>query len=324
MKLQIRMWLLVALLFAILYGAITGIGSYLGKGSITSYIILSFAFVGIQYMVGPWLVSMLMRVKYVSQSEEPELHQIVTELAQKAGIPKPRVAISQISIPNAFAFGRTQSDGRVAVTQGLKSLLNKDELRAVVGHEISHLKHRDMMVITLLSVVPLIFYWVAQSFIWGGIGGNKKEGGGLGALIGIGAMLVYFVTNLLVLYGSRIREYSADEGSINLGNPPYQLASGLYKLVYASSRVHGSARGQEEIHKLEGVKALFLNDVSRSWKEVRELKELDTFSNGTLDQNGFFELKFKEVKLGASEKMMEIFTTHPNVLKRMKQLAALA
>jgi len=303
MGLQMRMWLLVVLMFGILYGVITGIGSYMGVGSATSYIILAVVFMGFQYLIGPSLVSLMMRVKWVSEKEEPELHLQVAELAQKAGIPKPKVGVSHLSIANAFAFGRTISDGRVCITQGIQRLLNKDELKAVIGHEISHLKHRDMMIITLLSVIPLILYWIAFSMMWGGMSGGRRQGGGYAALIGLGAFLLYFLTNLLVMYASRIREYYADEGSVKLGNPPQYLASALYKLVYSSAQ---------------------LNDVSRAWHEVRDLKEVDRDLSGTIDQNELLTLRSQEVKLGRAEKMMEIFATHPNMLKRIKRLATLA
>jgi len=149
MGLQIKMWLLVALMFGILYGVITAIGRYMGVGSANSYIILAILFMGFQYLIGPSMVSLMMRVKWVSEEEEPELHRQVAELAQRAGIPKPKVGVSKLSVANAFAFGRTVRDGRVCITQGIQRLLSKDELKAVIGHEISHLKHRDMMIITL-------------------------------------------------------------------------------------------------------------------------------------------------------------------------------
>jgi heat shock protein HtpX len=323
MGLQMKMWLLVVLMFGILYGVITGIGSYLGVGSATSYIVLAVLFMGFQYLVGPSMVSMMMKVKWVSEEEEPELHRQVAELAQKAGIPKPKVGVSHLSIPNAFAFGRTIRDGRVCITRGIQRLLSKDELKAVLGHEISHLKHRDMMIITLLSVIPLILYWIAFSLMWGGIGG-RRQGGGYAALIGMGAFLLYFLTNFLVLYGSRIREYYADEGSVNLGNPPHQLGSALYRLVYSSAQLKKNPRAQEELKRVEGVKAFFLNDVSRALNEVRELKEVDQDLSGTIDQHELLTLRSQEIKLGKAEKMMEIFTTHPNMLKRIKRLATLA
>jgi heat shock protein HtpX len=324
MGLQMKMWLLVVLMFGILYGVITGVGSYLGVGSATSYIILAVLFVGFQYLIGPSIVSLMMRVKWVSEKEEPELHRQVADLAQKAGIPKPRVGVSELSIANAFAFGRTIRDGRVCITRGIQRLLSKDELKAVIGHEISHLKHRDMMIITLLSVIPLILYWIAFSMMWGGMSGGRRQGGGYAALIGMGAFLLYFLTNLLVMYGSRIREYYADEGSVELGNPPQHLASALYKLVYSSAQLKRNPRAQEELKRVEGVKAFFLNDVSRAWNEVRELKEVDRDLSGTIDQNELLTIRSQKVKLGKAEKMMEIFTTHPNMLKRIKRLATLA
>jgi heat shock protein HtpX len=322
MGLQMKMWLLVVLMFGILYGVITGIGSYMGVGNATSYIVLAVLFMGFQYLIGPSMVSLMMRVKWVSEKEEPELHRQVAELAQKAGIPKPKVGVSQLSIANAFAFGRTIRDGRVCITRGIQRLLSEDELKAVMGHEIAHLKHRDMMIITLLSVIPLILYWIAFSLMWGGIGG-RRQGGGYAALIGVGAFVLYFLTNLLVMYGSRIREYYADEGSVRLGNPPQHLASALYKLVYSSAQLKRNPRAQEELKRAEGVKAFFLNDISRAWNEVRELKEVDRDLSGTIDQNELLTLR-SEVKLGKGEKMMEIFTTHPNMLKRIKHLATLA
>jgi heat shock protein HtpX len=319
-----KMWLLVALMFAILYGVITGVGRYMGVGSAYSYIVLAFLFMGFQYLIGPSMVSLMMRVKWVSENEEPELHRQVAELAQKAGIPKPKIGISQLSIPNAFAFGRTQRDGRVCITQGIRQLLTKDELKAVLGHEIAHLKHRDMMVITLLSVIPLICYWIAWSLMWGGMFGRRRESGGYAALIGLGAMLAYFVTNLLVLAGSRIREYSADERSVKLGNSPHHLASALYKLVYGSSQIRKTTRGEEELHRVQGLRAFFLNDVGRAHNEITELKAIDKDYSGTIDQDELLSIRSKEVKLGGGEKIAELLTTHPNMLKRIKRLATLA
>jgi len=324
MGLQIKMWLLVALMFGILYGVITAIGRYMGVGSANSYIILAILFMGFQYLIGPSMVSLMMRVKWVSEEEEPELHRQVAELAQRAGIPKPKVGVSKLSVANAFAFGRTVRDGRVCITQGIQRLLSKDELKAVIGHEISHLKHRDMMIITLLSVIPLILYWIAFSLMWGGMSGGRRQGGGYAALIGAGAFLLYFLTNLLVMYGSRIREYYADERSVKLGNPPQHLASALYKLVYSSAQLKRDPRAQEELKRVEGVKAFFLNDVSRAWNEVRDLKEVDRDLSGTIDQDELLAIRSQKVKLGRAEKMMEIFTTHPNMLKRIKRLATLA
>jgi heat shock protein HtpX len=323
MGLQTKLWLLVALMFAIVYGVITGVGTYMGTGGATTYIILAFVLVGFQYLVGPSMVSLMMRVRWVSEKEEPELHRQVEELAQRAGIPSPKVGVSQLSIPNAFAFGRTQADGRVCVTQGIRRLLSKDELKAVIGHEIGHLKNRDMMIITLLSVIPLICYWLAFSLMWGGMYGRRREGGGYAALIGLAAMVAYFITNLLVLAGSRIREYAADETSVSLGNPPHQMASALYKLVYGSAQCRKTARGEEELHRVQGLRAFLLNDVGRAHDEITELKVIDRDFSGTIDQDELLALRSKQVKLRGAEKIAELLTTHPNMLKRIQRLATL-
>ncbi len=324
MGLQVKMWLLMALMFSILYGVITGIGTWMGAGNALFYLILAFLFIGFQYLIGPSLVQVMMRVKWVSEREEPELHQMVRELAGKAGIPKPRVGISELAIPNAFAFGKSLRDGRVCVTRGIQRLLNKEQLQAVLGHEVSHLKNRDMIMITLLSVIPLMLYWLAWSTLWGGMFGRRREGGEYAALIGLGAILLYFITNLLVLYGSRIREYYADRGSIKLGNSPQHLATALYRLVYSSAQLRRDPQVKQELKRVEGVKAFFLNDVSRAQNEIRELKEIDKDLSGTIDPNELAELRLKRVRLRGVEKMMELFTTHPNMLKRIKHLAHFA
>jgi len=176
-----------------------------------------------------------------------------------------------------------------------------------------------MVIITLISAIPLIMYWIAWGMMWRGAFGGSRQGGGYAALIGLGAFLLYFITNLLVLYGSRIREYYADQGSVQLGNMPHHLATALYKLVYGNARF----RDKEELKRVEGVRAFFLNDPSRAWREVRELSQIDRDMSGTIDYDELMELRQKEVRLGTSDKLMELFTTHPNMLKRIKHLSTL-
>jgi heat shock protein HtpX len=261
-----------------------------------------------------------MKIKWVSEREEPELHRMVAELAQRAHLPKPKVGISQLAIPNAFAFGRTKWDSRVCVTQGILNLLSKDELKAVLGHEMSHIKHRDMIVITLLSAIPLIMYWIAWSMMFRGMLGGQRQGCAISLIVGLGAFALYFITNLLVLYGSRIREYYADKGSVELGNEPHHLATALYKLVYGNARF----KGKPELKQMEGVKAFFVNDPSRAWSEIKELSQVDLDRSGTIDSYELMELRSKTIKLGSADKMMEILSTHPNMLKRIKHLSSLA
>ncbi len=317
MWLKIRMYLLVAILFGILYGVMVGVGTWLGFGGTLTYVVLALLMLGLQYLIGPSLVGWTMGVKYVSEQQEPELHAMVAELAREAHLPKPRVGISEMSIPNAFAFGRTQSDGRICVTRGILNILDRNELKAVLGHEMSHIKHRDMAIITVLSAIPMILNWIAWSFMWGG--GGRRDRGSYGVLIGLVAMLLYFITNLLVLYGSRIREYYADAGSTRLGNQPQYLATALYKLTQATS----SSRVRAELKKTEAVKAFFVSDPSRSALEVREVAQIDRTRDGVIDYYDLLDLRQKKVKIGFGGWLGELFMTHPNMVKRIKHLSTL-
>lgn len=312
--LKLRMYILVAVLFAIIYAVVSMISYRLGVTNFYFYLALSFVLMFIQYMVGPKLVEWSMGVRYIKEGEYPELRQMVEKLAMKANIPAPRIGIAHIALPNAFAFGRSIKDGRVCVTQGIMSLLSKDELQAVLGHEMTHLKNRDVLTITLLSVIPMILYRIAWQFLF--FGDRRDKGQGSAALVGLVALIFYFVTNLLVLYASRIREYFADRGSVDLGNNPSCLATALYKLVYGSARMP-----KDELKTAEGMKAFFINDPSRALTELRDLRELDLDRSGTISHNELDALQKRVVKLNFGDKVMEIFSTHPNMLKRIKRLS---
>ena len=313
--LRFRMWFLLTVLFGLIYAALTLLGTqFFHFSGFSFYLGLSLVIMFIQYMIGPKIVEWTMRVKYVSRKDYPRLYQMVESQAMRANIPTPRICIAQVALPNAFAFGRSTRDGRVCVTEGILKLLNEEELKAVLGHELSHLKNRDVLTITLLSVIPMIMYRIAWQFLF--YGRRRDERGGNTVLIGLAAFIFYFVTNLLVLYASRIREYFADKGSIELGNKPASLASSLYKLVYGSARVD-----KESLKEVEGLKAFFLNDPSRALNEIRELSQLDLDKSGTLDPDELRQLQVKTIKLSFSDKLMELLSTHPNMLKRIKQLS---
>jgi heat shock protein HtpX len=310
------MWLLVTILFGFIYAILVVLGTqFLHVSGFSFYLILSLAIMFIQYMLGPKIVEWTMRVKYIKRQDSPRLFQMVESLSNRANIPMPKIGIAQIEIPNAFAFGRSIRDGRVCVTQGILNLLGDDELRAVLGHELSHLKNRDVLTITILSVIPMIMYRIAWQFLF--FGRRRDSRSGNTVLIGLAAFLFYFITNLLVLYASRIREYFADRGSVSLGNKPSALASSLYKLVYGSARM-----SPESLKETEGLKAFFVNDPSQARKEIRELSQLDLNRSGTIEQSELESLQNKSIRLGFGDKMLEILSTHPNMLKRIKRLSA--
>lgn len=313
--LKLRMWLLVGVLFSIVYGIVVAISYSMGIYNFWFYLFMSLMFLGIQYLIGPKLIEWTMRIKYVSKSEFPKLYATVSGLANAARIPMPRVGVADTSIPNAFAFGRWRADGRVCVTRGILNLLDEDELRAVLAHEVSHLKNRDVLTITLLSVIPIVLYRIAIHTLY--LRDRRREGGGNTALIGMAAMIFYFITNLLVLYASRIREYFADRGAVELGSAPNNLATALYKLVYGSARTD-----KESLREVEGLKAFFVNDPSCALNEIKELRQLDLDKSGTIDANELASLNAKSLRLGFADRLLEVLSTHPNMLKRIKHLSA--
>lgn len=312
--LQLRMWLLLSALFAIIYAVVVVIGTFMGVQEFYLYFMISLAMMVIQYLIGPKIVEWTMRVKYVTKAERPELFRMVEDLARRGNIPTPKIGISQVQIPNAFAFGRGIRDGRVCVTQGILRLLNEEELKAVIGHELSHIKNRDVLTITLLSVIPMIMYGIAWRFMF--FGRRDSRGSGNTVLVGLVAFLFYFITNLLVLYASRIREYFADKGSIELGNRPAALASALYKLVYGSARLDKNV-----LKEAEGLKAFFVNDPSRAFNEIKELSQLDLDRSGTIDSGELALLRSKKINLTFGDRLMEALSTHPNMLKRIQHLS---
>ncbi len=318
-SLQARMFLLIGALFAIIYATIVLIGTAMGMHDFYFYLLISLGLMGLQYMIGPNIIEWTAQVKYIKREDNPKLWGMIEDLARRANIPMPRVCISPSQVPNAFAFGRGQRDGRVCVHEGILRLLDDDELRAVLGHELTHLKNRDVLTITLISVIPMIMYRLAWHFMWYGGGRRDDRNAPSGMVIGLVAFLFYFITNLLVLYGSRIREYYADKGSVELGNKPAALASALYKLVYGSARMADT----EDMKRAQGMKAFFLNDPSQAFNEIKDIKELDTDKSGTIDSDELFRLRSKTLKLSTGDKMMEILSTHPNMLRRMKHLSEL-
>lgn len=312
--LKLRLFLATVLLFGILYVIIMLISSYFGFGGPLVFASFGIILVFVQYMIGPKMVESLMHVNYVSEQEAPNLHAMIEDLAMKAGIPKPKVGIAEISVPNAFAFGRSKGDGRICVTRGILKILDPEELEAVLGHEISHIKHSDMAVMTLISVVPLICYYIFIGTLFSG----RDENGG-GAIIGIAALGAYLVGQLLVLFVSRAREYYADQGSVELGGKPHKMASALYKLVYGSATAN-----KDELKKVEGLKAFFVNDISDAGNEINDLQQLDINMDGVISEDELSRLRYSDTKVGAGQRIMELLSTHPNMLKRVKRLSELS
>ena len=170
----------------------------------------------------------------VSPREAPELHAMVERLCVQADVPKPRVAVAQTSMPNAFAMGRSQKSSTVCVTTGIMEILSPAELEGVLAHELAHIRHRDVVIMTIVSFFASIASMILQFGFF--FGGDDDENPGFFALI-IVSLAVYVVSFFLMQALSRYREYAADRGAAEITRRPSALASALMKISGTMDRI---------------------------------------------------------------------------------------
>lgn len=250
-RMLITMGLLAAVYLAFLsYMASRGV-------SLGPLIAIAAVMLGIQYFFSHRLAMWGMGAKEVSPEQAPELHAMVERLANEVGIPKPKVAISKLPIPNAFATGRSPRHAVVAVTEGLLEKLEPHEVEAVLGHEIFHVVNRDVAVMTLASFFAMVAFFLMRMFFFTGLfgGGDDDDDGGGGSiwLVYLISMAVYFVSQLLILALGRYRELAADRGGAHLTRRPRDLASALVKISGDMQQMPPGAKRQ-----LERMNAFFI------------------------------------------------------------------
>jgi len=209
--------------------------------------IYAFIFAALMNFFSYWfsdkIVLRMYGAKEVSQSEAPELYGIVAELTSKASLPMPKVYIMENDTPNAFATGRNPQHAAVAVTTGILRILSRDELMGVIGHELSHIQHRDILISTIAATMAGAISVLASMARWGAMFGgfgrsDNDEGGGGGNIIVVLIVSIFasIAAMLIQMAISRSREYLADEGGAHLSNP-LSLAKALEKLEMASQQI---------------------------------------------------------------------------------------
>jgi len=274
-----RVWLTMFLLF-ILYLVFMAVLLAFGAG-LWLIVVLAVGMGLIQYFFSDKLVLWSTRARILEDDEYPELHRTVEKLCREADLPLPRIAIMQSPVPNAFATGRSPKHAVVACTDSIMRLLNKDELEAVLAHELSHVKNRDILTMTMASFVAMIASMIMQSFFFSAmLGGRNREGGGT-IIVWIVSIVVYAVSTLLILALSRYREFAADRGSAYITRNPRALISALSKISGRMDVVPAEAKA-----KIEGANAFFI---------------IPALSGNTI---------------------MELFSTHPPLEKRIANLEA--
>lgn len=260
--LAVRM-VLTMFLLGLVYVVFTGVLVRLGYGVIAIPFALIIA--GTQLFFADKIALASMGAHDVDESQAPELHDMIGRLAAQSGLPKPRIAIVNSSLPNAFATGRDKNHAVVAVTTGILSQLNPQELEAVLAHELTHIINRDMLVMTIATFFSMVAGIITQNFLWlgmwggGGYGrrrGNDGEGNAFILTLLVSA-IVYAISFVLIRMLSRYRELAADRGSALITGAPQNLASALLKL---DAIIRGRAANipQEDFRRAQAVNALFI------------------------------------------------------------------
>lgn len=249
-------------LLLLIYVAFAGLLFWAGIPPIF-ILLLGAVLAAFQYFGSDKLVIMTTGARVVGPDEEPKLHGMVERLAAMADMPKPKkLAVMDTHVPNAFATGRNPKNSMVAVTTGLMSRLDEKEQEAVLAHELSHVKNRDVMVITWAGLIVIMAGYLLQILFWislfGGFGGGgRREGGSNSMLIAlglyIGTIIIYFLSQLLILSLSRYREYAADRSGAILTGAPLQLASALGKISNDMYRIP-----EKDLRQVEHANAFFI------------------------------------------------------------------
>ena len=254
-----------AVLLAAMGALIMGIGSLFGQGGLVIGFIFALLFVGGSYWFSDTIAIKAARARPVTEQEMPQFYAIVRELTSKAGMPMPKLYVSPEAQPNAFATGRNPHHAAVAVTEGILKVLNWDELRGVLAHEISHVGNRDILISSVAAAIAMMITFLARMAMWGAIFGGGRGDDRDGNVFGLIAMMILapIAAAILQMALSRSREYEADRSGAQLIGDGEPLAQALQKIEAYANQVpmnvdpaHATAY---IINPLTGRKAQFSN-----------------------------------------------------------------
>jgi heat shock protein HtpX len=258
--LTIRMIFSFAIL-TLLYLIFLSVLAYLGIGFIPILLIAS-AMILAQWYFSDKIVLWSSGAKVVSREQYPELHDLVERIVARNNLSKPRIAVIDKDMPNAFATGRGKKSSVVAVTTGLLNILDTEELEGVVAHELTHIRNRDALVLTLASLFSTVAWYLMQFGFYGGLYGGggygygndrDRNGGGLMLIILLVAMLTWVISFLIIRAISRYREFAADRGSAQMTGKPVKLANALMKISGTMRRIP-----TKDLREVEGLNAFFI------------------------------------------------------------------
>ncbi len=226
--LQTRM-LMTMFLLGLVYAVLIAVLIAAGAGAITVAVLAGVLF-AVQYFTSDKIALYSMGAREVSPEEAPALHATIERLCIQANLPKPRVAIADTPMPNAFAVGRSPTAATVCATTGLLDLLSPAELEGVLAHELTHVQNRDVLVMTIASFFASVASFIVQMGFWFGIGGDDEDSGPGFIVVILVSAVVYMVSFVLLQALSRYREFAADRGSAIITGRPSALSSALLKI----------------------------------------------------------------------------------------------
>lgn len=273
---------LLGLLYVVFVGILVAVGV-----QVLTVLVLAGGLLLVQFFLSDRIALFAMHGREVSPQEAPELHGLIDRLCALADMPKPRVAIADSDVPNAFATGRNQKRAVVCVTTGILRRLEPQELEGVIAHELSHVAHRDVAVMTIASFLGIVAGLMTRFALFAGLGGRRNGGQGgipIGLIIVLVSALVYAVSFLLTRALSRYRELAADRAGALLTQRPSALASALVKVTGDMARI-----------------------------PTRDLREAEPF-------NAFYFAP--ALAKGAS--LASLLATHPPLERRLEQLATIS
>ena len=249
-------------ILALLYAVFIGVLAYVGVGFIPIMIVAS-AMIVAQWYFSDKIVLWSSGAKVVSSDQFPKLHELIERIIARTNMPKPKIAVINTKMPNAFATGKGQKSSVVAVTTGLLDLLDTEELEGVLAHELTHIKNRDVLVLTIASIFSTIAAYLMQFGFYGGLygggmggsygGRDDRNNGSAFIIMLLVAALTWIISFLIIRAISRYREYSADRGSAQMTGKPSKLANALVKISGEMSRVP-----KKDLRQAEGLNAFFI------------------------------------------------------------------
>ncbi len=300
---------LYILLSAIVIFIVILLGYPLSNGILLSMIILI-----IQFMISPFLTDLSMKWFYNAKFnyELPDyLKQFIENVCRENNMKYPRIGYIDDSSPNAFTYGHTKNDARIVLTKGIFELLTEDEVKAVVGHELGHAVHYDMLFMTMAQLVPLVLYFIYEVTVLDNRSSNNKNSS-YAELIGLIAYLLYLFSNYIILWLSRTREYYADDFSIKVTKNPNSLAQALVKVGYGLT----STADSNKKHSVSRSNALGIFDSKTS----KTLVVSSYSKTGDIDKN-MIKNAMKWEMWNPWAFIYQLNSTHPLISRRLLEIS---